>query len=176
MDITGGAGGYRAVAIRCPGCAESMTVQALAEAEVDICHACGGLWLDWFDGELRAVTNEALQAGASTAGPLPGARNEALAVGACPRCTRQLVPERYVLNVELPTGEGEARKVLTQRTGAELLRCEDCAGVFVTRASAEVLATLPPEEAPPSESPAALEPLPWQKLVLLLKRLLGLAG
>ena len=51
--------------------------------------------------------------------------------------------------------------------------------MFVPRTSAALLATLPPdEEAPASstESSAVLEPLPWQRFVALVKRLVGLGA
>src|SRR5688500_12747533 len=119
MDLTGRTPGYVVAAFRCPGCSEAMDHQALVECEVDVCTSCGGIWVDWFDGEVRQVTAEAL--GAAPTPPRPPAdrqsRNEAIAIGACPRCTRQLVAERY--------------KVEGQVTGADLLRCEDCLGVFV---------------------------------------------
>src|SRR5262245_9021834 len=137
MDLTGRTPGYRGTAIRCPGCAEMMTQQALEECEVDTCGACGGIWIDWFDGEVRQVTAEALIA--SPPPPKSDAerksRNEAIAVGACPRCTRQLVSERYKLDEQV--------------TGADLLRCEDCLGVFVSKSSGEMLAALPPQDEPP---------------------------
>lgn len=141
-----------------------MTQQALSECEVDVCAACGGIWVDWFDGEVRQVTAEALGAGVSRPRTPPerASRNEAVAIGACPRCTRQLVAERY--------------KLEAQQTGADLLRCEDCLGVFVTKSSGEMLAALPPDEQPPpSEGPEVLDPLPWQRFLMVLKRLLGLA-
>jgi Zn-finger nucleic acid-binding protein len=165
MDLTGRTPGYRGAAIRCPGCAESMTQQALEECEVDLCSACGGLWIDWFDGEVRQVTAEAL--GAAPVPPTSAdrpSRSEAVAVGACPRCTRQLVAERYKLD--------------EKTTGAELLRCEDCLGVFVAKSSAEMLAALPPEDEPPpsqTQGPEVLDPLPWQRFLMVLKRALGLA-
>jgi hypothetical protein len=167
MDLTGRSPGYRGAAIRCPGCAESMTQRALEGCEVDICTTCGGIWVDWFDGEVRMVTTEALGAAPVTprsdGGDRPS-RNEAIAIGACPRCTRQLVAERYKLD--------------DKATGAELLRCEDCLGVFVAKSSAEMLAVLPPEDEPPpskAQGPEVLEPLPWQRFLMVLKRALGLA-
>jgi Zn-finger nucleic acid-binding protein len=144
-----------------------MTQEALTECEVDVCTSCGGIWVDWFDGEVRQVTAEALGTGPAAAKPTSDdagrrSRNEAVAIGACPRCTRQLVAERYKLD--------------DQATGADLLRCEDCLGVFVTKSSGEMLAALPAEEEPPpSESPQVLDPLPWQRLLLILKRLVGLS-
>lgn len=173
MDLTGRAQGYRGVAIRCPGCAEPMAIRPLQEADVDVCGACGGIWIDWFDGELRAVTTEVLatEPPARASAP-PEVRNEARATGACPRCERQLVSEHFVVGGP-GSGGGEGRPSLA--TGAELLRCEGCAGAFVSATSAQVLAMLPPDEAPASAAPGGAPTMPWQRLVALLRRLLGLA-
>ncbi len=131
MDLTGRAQGYRDLAIRCPGCAEPMTVRPGRDGDLDLCTACGGVWLDWFDGEVRTVANElaATQAASSpVASADPSAlRNEERATGACPRCATQLVIERHA------------------GTGAELRRCEHCAGVFLSAISKSLLAVLPPE-------------------------------
>lgn len=163
MELSGRTPGYRGIAIRCPGCAETMTQHALEECEVDVCTACGGIWVDWFDGEVRKVTTEALRAAPPVAPPERTSRNEAVAFGACPRCTRQLARERYAI-------DGQA-------TGAELLRCEECMGVFVSAAAAETLASLPAEASPPSsERVEVLDPHPWQRLVAVIRRLLGLAA
>lgn len=185
MDLGGRAPGYRGAAVRCPGCAEPMTVENLAEAEVDVCGACGGLWVDWFDGEVKRVATEVLATEAARASrpsaPTSSLRNEAFATGACPRCTRQLAVERYVVRAEVgPRDKGERTSVSTI-TGADLLRCEDCAGVFVPRTSAGLLATLPPDEddvPPPSSAigAAVLEPLPWQRFMAVLRRILGLGN
>ena len=182
MDITGRVGGYRGAAVRCPGCAETMTVEVLAEAEVDVCGACGGMWVDWFDGEVKRVATEVLHGELARASrpsaPTSSLRNEAFATGACPRCSRQLAVERYVVKADVGrAGQGGERTSVSQTTGADLLRCEECAGVFVPRTSAGLLATLPAdEEAPPSstEASSVLEPLPWQRFVALLRRLVGL--
>jgi hypothetical protein len=160
-----------------------MNIELLAEAEVDVCGSCGGMWVDWFDGEVKHVATELLKT-ESERGSRPGApvstlRNEAFATGACPRCSRQLAVERYVVKANLafsPLGE---RTSVSTTTGADLLRCEECAGVFVPRTSAALLATLPAEEdelPPPSSAvgPGVLEPLPWQRLMALVRRLIGL--
>lgn len=163
MDLTGRAPGYREIAIRCPGCAGSMAIEAVGEADVDICTACGGMWVDWFDGEVRQVAASVLAREGSRPPPPPASlRNETVATGACPRCTCQLAVERYTVRTET----------------TDLLRCEQCAGVFVPRTSAEVLSTLPPDEQAPrssTEAAAILEPLPWQKFVMLVKRLVGVS-
>ncbi len=81
-----------------------------------------------------------------------------------------------MLRVDVGPRSSERTSVSTT-TGADLLRCEECAGVFVPRTSADLLAALPPDEAPPessTEGAAILEPLPWQKFVALVKRLVGI--
>ncbi len=156
-----------------------MNAEQTGDAEVDVCTGCGGMWVDWFDGEVRQVATQILAGEAAGASrPPPNGsklRNEPFATGACPRCTRQLVVERYVVRVDVGPRSLERTSVSTT-TGADLLRCEECAGVFVPRTSASLLATLPPaEEAPPSstEANAVLEPLPWQRFVALIKRLVS---
>lgn len=181
MDITGREAGYRGVAVRCPGCAHPMTIEPLDEADVDVCNACHGVWIDWFDGELRAVATETVRKELVGRPTDPGSsRNEPAATGACPRCTRQLVAEKYVLAEVVPAsldGSGPS-KTTTNRTEIDLLRCEECAGAFVTRDAAISLSTLTTAEvqvartsaAPPAE---VLDPMPWQRFLALLKRLFG---
>jgi Zn-finger nucleic acid-binding protein len=161
-----------------------MTVEVLAEAEVDVCGSCGGMWVDWFDGEVKRVATEVLdgerQRASRPSAETSSLRNEAFATGACPRCTRQLAIERYVVKADVRGSSGERTSVSTT-TGADLLRCEECAGVFVPRTSAGLLATLPPDEdeaKPPSSSVGAgvLEPLPWLRFMALVRRLIGLGG
>ena len=161
-----------------------MTIEVLEEAEVDVCGSCGGLWVDWFDGEVKRVAAEVL-AGEKVrlsrpSDPTSGLRNEAFATGACPRCARQLAVERYVVKASVASSDVSAsageRTSLSTTTGADLLRCEECAGVFVPRTSASLLAALPPDDEAPASTTAgaALEPLPWQRFVALLRRLIGI--
>jgi Zn-finger nucleic acid-binding protein len=174
--------GYRGAAVRCPGCAEPMSIENLADAEVDVCNACGGMWIDWFDGEIKRVASavvasepERISRPSLEASSL---RNEAFATGACPRCTRQLVIERYVVRADVGNRSHGERTSVSQTTGADLLRCEECAGVFVPRTSAGLLVTLPADEEPPpsstTEGAHVLEPLPWQRFMAVVRRLLGL--
>jgi Zn-finger nucleic acid-binding protein len=181
VDITGRVSGYRGAAVRCPGCAEPMSVEVLDEAEVDVCGSCGGMWVDWFDGEIKRVATEVLKTETARtsrpSAPASSLRNEAFATGACPRCTRQLAIERYVVKADV--GRGSERTSISTATGADLLRCEECAGVFVPRTSAGLLATLPADEdevPPPSSAvgPGVLEPLPWQRFMAVVRRLIGL--
>ena len=178
MDITGKVSGYRGAAVRCPGCAEPMTVEVLEEAEVDVCASCGGMWVDWFDGEVKRVATEVLKGETARvsrpSAPSSSLRSDAYATGACPRCTRQLAIERYVVKADV--GRGGDRTSIATATGADLLRCEECAGVFVPRTSAALLATLPADEdevAPPSSAVGVgvLEPLPWQRFMAVVRRL-----
>jgi Zn-finger nucleic acid-binding protein len=184
VDITGHVAGYRGAAVRCPGCAEPMTIENLADAEVDVCTSCGGMWIDWFDGEIKRVATAVIESEPARISrpdaPTSSIRNEAFATGACPRCMRQLTIERYIVRADVGSRTEGTRTSVSQTTGADLLRCEECAGVFVPRTSAGLLATLPAdEEAPPSTTPGTpgprvLEPLPWQRLMAVVRRLLGL--
>jgi Zn-finger nucleic acid-binding protein len=156
-----------------------MTGQSVGDAEVDVCGACGGIWVDWFDGEVREVASRVAESGVATSGRAsdPGmSHNEAHAIGACPRCTRQLVAERYVAKTIVTGAKGHKRTETV--TGAELMRCEDCSGAFVSRTSLEVLASLSPEieEPPASDKPSAAEPMLWDRLAAIVRGLLGRGG
>ncbi|MBX3230155.1 MAG: zf-TFIIB domain-containing protein [Labilithrix sp.] len=176
-DITGRTSAHRNIALRCPGCGASMSALDLeeAKAEVDVCRACGGLWVDWFDGEVRTIATETLRVDTPDLAPETDRRsNDPVAIGACPRCSKQLVPERYGVTID----DRAAREDEVQREEeAQLLRCEDCMGAFVTRASAEVLAWRSGADAPPpsmSVPPTSAKPLPWDRFLRVLKGFLGL--
>ena len=161
MDITGRVAGYKGRDVRCPGCAEAMSVERVGEGDVDVCAACGGVWLDWFDGEPREMVTRVVEGGVVGRPSAPDAlRAEARAIGACPRCGTQLVSERYAT------------------ADAVLLRCESCAGSFVSRTAAEALAALAPEESPPPSETSGrtrpLEPAAWRRMLTALKSKLGL--
>jgi Zn-finger nucleic acid-binding protein len=148
-----------------------------ADTEVDLCDACGGMWIDWHDGDVRLVASETLRA--SDPGPPPSSksgepkpsRNEPPAAGACPRCAKQLVPERYTIKAEVPSTRVEGKiSIIPATTGAELLRCEECMGAYVSRENAEILAALSrTDEAPPSQGKASLRPLPWDRFVSAIR-------
>ena len=158
-----------------------MTIEQLDEADVDVCNACQGVWIDWFDGELRAVATETVRKELVGRPTDPGsARNEPAATGACPRCTRQLVAEKYVVAEIVPSSSADsaAGPSRINRTEIDLLRCGECAGAFVTRDGAVSLAALTTAEvhvertsAPSPEE--VLDPMPWQRFLALLKRLFG---
>lgn len=167
MELGGRVSGYRGVAIRCPGCGDPMVQENVADAEVDVCPSCGGIWLDWFDGETSALTVGVLENEKKGAQRSKPQQNEPRATGACPRCTRQLVAERY-----LATSFEDGKR--TQRaTGADLLRCEECAGVFVSRSSAEMLVAVANEEGPRSLPPANVQAAFWERILGVLRKVFG---
>lgn len=136
MDLSGRSQAYRGAAARCPGCGETMHREATASAELDVCPACEGIWVDWFDGEVHTVAVEAEAARVERGTPLPPPLGPALhgdaarGSGACPRCARALTTELYRF---LDAKDDELV------TGVELLRCAECAGAFVPRGSAHLL-------------------------------------
>jgi Zn-finger nucleic acid-binding protein len=95
--------GYRARAPSCPECGEALAPQLVAGTVVDLCDGCGGMWADWFDGELPVLAR---------ARP-PWVRRGVRRLGhaACPRCCVELVSDAVA--------------------GADVLRCEECQGTFV---------------------------------------------
>lgn len=119
---------YRTTQAQCPLCGALMDARTAGDALVDVCPACQAVWIDWFDGAPADV--------AAATGPLPiSAQGGRGGSGACPRCTVPL-----------------AREWLTEV--AQVLRCGDCAGVLVPRASFDELvrahASPPDPPAPPT--------------------------
>jgi Zn-finger nucleic acid-binding protein len=108
---------YRDAPLQCPTCSLSMEERMLSGSTVDTCPRCRGLWVDWFDGDLVAVVKET--APISMRPPLDFDPARAC----CPRCTKVLDVERF----------GDA---------IVLLRCAECAGCFVPRASFTALMEL----------------------------------
>ncbi|MDB4944261.1 MAG: hypothetical protein JWP97_3795 [Labilithrix sp.] len=133
-----------------------MHAEPTPQAESEVCDACGGTWIDWFDGEVHAIAAEQEAVRAARGVPLPGRASQPNAgTGACPRCTRALVPELY------PFPDTTGTELLD---GVDLLRCPDCAGAFVPRGSAHLLLDRLHEP----RAPGALE-----ALVQLVRQLLG---
>ena len=71
--------------MNCPKCEKMLSMQMVAEVEIDSCENCGGVWLDL--GELKALLqqSDAFQASLSTEGGGSTEIYDAL-TGACPRC------------------------------------------------------------------------------------------
>ena len=156
MELSGRGPAYRGVTVRCPACAEVMRCESVPSAEIDVCDACGGLWVDWFDGEVHTLAAEAEAARVDRGTPLPGiAAQPRGGSGACPRCLRALSPELYRF-----ADASEDELV----SGVELFRCSECAGSFVPRGSAHLLLDRVREPRAATLSEA---------LVALLRRLVG---
>jgi Zn-finger nucleic acid-binding protein len=115
--------GYREPHPRCPGCRGELFTREISAAVIDVCRDCGGLWVDWHDGDLSEVVRGSGPRGAPSTAP-SAAPPEAPIVPVCPRCSRPLHDERY------------------RDDGPAILRCGECAGAFVPRASAGELASL----------------------------------
>ncbi|MBX3208978.1 MAG: zf-TFIIB domain-containing protein [Labilithrix sp.] len=154
MDLAGRGPAYRGVTVRCPGCAAPMRCEAVPSAEIDVCDACGGLWVDWFDGDVHTVAAEVEAARVNRGAALaPGEPNAGART--CPRCTRALELELFRF-----TDASEHELV----NGVELLRCPECAGSFVPRSSAHLLLDRVRE-------PRVVTL--WEALVGVLRRLVG---
>ena len=78
---------YRETALACPGCKETLDPKQVGDAIIDVCPACGGIWVDWFDGDSWRWC--AARPGEGRAHP------RAAGSSACPRCRRPLASERY---------------------------------------------------------------------------------
>lgn len=122
---------YRASVLRCPACGEAMRREATTTAALEVCDACEGLWVAWFDGEVHTLAAEAEAARLDRGTPPPSRPTEPTSGSrACPQCARPLVPELY--RFADATGDDLI-------AGVEVLRCADCAGAFVPRGSAHLL-------------------------------------
>ncbi len=151
MDLSGRGQAYRGTIAACPDCRTPMRIENVPSAEIDVCDACGGLWLDWFDGEPHAVAVEieAVRSGTPIA-PVDTSEKH------CPRCTKDL--------------ESELLRWLDARdeewvTGVEVFRCGECAGVFIPRSSAHLL----------HDRSSEVQPLTGREAIVeLLKRIFGI--
>ena len=133
---------YRETALVCPGCGEHLDPKGVGKAIIDVCPSCGGIWVDWFDGELLAMVQGAPRGVGVGNGGDGGAWGEA-----CPRCKMPLHAEQYL----------ESR--------AAILRCGDCAGAFVSRSAAKTLIALQP-----GREKAPVEPDALERLIAVLRR------
>jgi Zn-finger nucleic acid-binding protein len=134
---------YRETALACPACGDVMAPQQVGEAIIDICASCGGIWVDWFDGELAALVRHAPPVEGAQPPNRPGR-------WACPRCHCQLAEEVYL------------------QSGADILRCSDCSGAFVSRSAARTIARGNPEHKGPPPAEDALS-----RLAAVLQRWFG---
>jgi Zn-finger nucleic acid-binding protein len=108
-----------------------MRAENTQSAEVDVCDACGGMWVDWFDGDVQSIAIEAELARVERGTPLPPALGEKPpSPKCCPRCSQILSAELYRF------ADARDDELVS---GVELFRCADCAGAFVPRGSAHLL-------------------------------------
>lgn len=124
---------YRSTALQCPTCHEAMEEHPIREpaAVVDLCARCGGVWIDWEDGDFTELAREVPPAKVREiprAGP-----------GSCPRCNKALVAEEF-------------------QGSAAILRCSDCAGAFLPYASIGKIAESTPAEAREAQKEGATAP------------------
>jgi Zn-finger nucleic acid-binding protein len=138
--------GYRDAPALCPSCVVMMSEKNLYDAVVDVCGDCHGVWVDWFDGDLGHVIEQVAEDPRSTR-PLAETKNG----GACPKCQARLMPEN-------------------RADGVLLLRCGDCGGAFVPRASFMPLIALAHQE---PEIPAQKSSSVFARLVAVLNSLLS---
>lgn len=112
-------------------------------ARVDVCAACGGLWLDWFDGDpvrlaRRVPKARVVQEGDSTE-------------GRCPRCRVPLEAEEF------------------REAGPRVYRCGVCFGLLIPGDAVELIAALNPASDAPAEEPGSL----WTALAAIMRRIAG---
>lgn len=113
--------GYRESRLICPGCKADLEAQEILGSAVDRCVECGGLWVDWFDGDLPQIVRGVRDAGQAKPASDDG-REEKNAFGSakksskllpCPRCSRPLNQEHF------------------QQSGPIIFRCGECLGAYV---------------------------------------------
>lgn len=138
--------GYREAPALCPSCNVMMIEKNLYDAVVDVCGDCHGVWVDWFDGDLGHVIEQVSEDPVSTS-----PNRETKSGGACPKCQARLTSEN-------------------RADGVSLLRCGDCGGAFVPRASFMPLIALAHQE---SEFTAQNSPSMFARLVAVLNSLLS---
>lgn len=92
-----------------------------ARAEVDRCAGCGGLFLEFFDGEPSAISRGLRERRDLSEGRARGAHDAPLS---CPDCEAPMARRPYL-------GQGP-----------ELARCDTCLAVFLSPSDVEALARL----------------------------------
>lgn len=103
----------------------TMDLRAVDGARVDVCPNCGGVWLDWFDGDpvrlARRVSSN------------PRVQEAKPDEGHCPRCQVHLAPEEF------------------RDVGPLMYRCDQCFGLLVPGGAVALLAAQAPEREATSE-------------------------
>jgi Zn-finger nucleic acid-binding protein len=135
---------YRQQLRACPACATPMDAVPVsgdpsdpqARAEADVCAKCGGMFLEFFDGEPAAISRDILR----NTDVKP---TVSLNVGTlrCPDCAEEMVRKAYL------------------DQGPELARCETCMAVFLAPDEVETLARMELKEEPAPKEPSWLSRL-----------------
>jgi Zn-finger nucleic acid-binding protein len=131
---------YREGATRCSACAQQMQEQPIDGEMVDVCEACGGVWIDPSDGDIGDIaTKVRVPETATEQDP------DSSIARTCPRCATRLAS-------------------LTVKD-VELFRCGTCRGTFVPRVMLDAAMWIHAEDETPPET--ALDGLRgWVKYLL----------
>ncbi len=143
---------YRAGLLRCPACGEGLEPVAHGAETVDVCPACAGVWVDWFDGAIAEVSR-------AVESHRPAGSSRPLPQHTCPRCTAPLIHE---------LSGGDAAQGALGEPWVE--RCGECGGAFVPKEAVGLFATAP---APDDGSEAAGAAGLWGRLATALHALFG---
>jgi len=92
-----------------------MDAHPVGREMVDVCAQCGGVWVDWFDGELFALCKKLASTVAWRAEVEGGAARQM-----CPRCLVELKSELW--------------------NGHAVMRCVECSGAWLAREVAYAIA------------------------------------
>lgn len=135
---------YRETALLCPMCHEALEACSIesAASAVDLCGSCGGVWMDWEDGDFTAL---ARKVPSTTTRVMP-----ANGPGPCPRCNCALAVEVFL-------------------DTAEVLRCGECAGAFMPHASIGKIAACTPAAAREDGRENVGEATLWQRAAAALR-------
>lgn len=139
---------YRKQVPMCPLCSEGLSPHRGPSGEtVDLCGRCGGVWIDWTDGDLVDIARS-----------IPPVESRDLAQkgrGPCPSC-------------------GEALAFETHLSTAVVLRCAGCLGAFVPYASIGALAAATPADARADQAdPEHPKTGFWERIVNDVRALMG---
>ncbi|NUP12294.1 MAG: zf-TFIIB domain-containing protein [Polyangiaceae bacterium] len=138
---------YRNAVLRCPGCGGQLEEQIRRALRIEACSACGGMFIDWLDGEVREVVNRVATPPAASEQHDGDAGD-----GACPRCGIALHSE----SIGDPT--------------ADILRCGSCAGAFVSLSAFRLLRSAEDENDGSADDPILTRVLDALERIVTFRR------